>query len=136
MYEEYDNKLEDIIQAQNGNKDAMEKLIEDNQGLIWSIVKRFQGRGFELEDLYQIATLGFIKCIKKFDTNFDVRLSTYAVPYILGEVKRHVQENGPIKVSRSIYEMSYKIDMLQKEHLRKTGKDMKLEEIAKELRDF
>lgn len=136
MYEKYDNKLEDIIQAQNGNKDAMEKLIEDNQGLIWSIVKRFQGRGFELEDLYQIATLGFIKCIKKFDTNFDVRLSTYAVPYILGEVKRHVQENGPIKVSRSIYEMSYKIDMLQKEYLRKTGKEMRLEQIAKELRDL
>ena len=136
MYEKYDNKVEDIIQAQNGNQDAMEKLIEDNQGLMWSIIKRFQGRGFELEDLYQIATLGFIKCIKKFDTNFDVRLSTYAVPYILGEVKRHVQENGPIKVSRSIYEMSYKIDTLQKEHLRKTGKDMGLEEIAKELRHF
>ena len=136
MYEKYDNKVEDIIQAQNGNQKAMEKLIEDNQGLIWSIIKRFQGRGFELEDLYQIATLGFIKCIKKFDTTFDVRLSTYAVPYILGEVKRHVQENGPIKVSRSIYEMSYKIDMLQKEHLKKTGKDMDLEEIAKELRHF
>lgn len=136
VYEKYDNKVEDIIQAQNGNQAAMERLIENNKGLILSIIKRFTGRGFELEDLEQIATLGFIKCIKKFDTSFEVRLSTYAVPYILGEVKRHIQENGPIKVSRAIYEMSYKIAMVQKEHLRKTGQDMKIEEIANELRHF
>lgn len=136
MYEKYENRKEDIISAQNGNEEAMEKLIEDNKGLIWSIVKRFNGRGFEVEDLYQIAILGFIKCIKKFDTSFEVRLSTYAVPYILGEVKRYIQENGPIKVSRAIYEMEYKINMIQKEHYRKTGQEMKIEELAKELRGF
>lgn len=134
MYEKYDNQTSDIIKAQTGDSDALEKLIEDNQGLLWSIVKRFSGRGYELEDLYQIASLGFIKCIKKFDTNFEVRLSTYAVPYILGEIKRYIQEDGPIKVSRSLKELSLKIAVVQKEHLRKTGKDMQIEEISKELR--
>ncbi len=136
MYEQFENKVEDIIEAQEGNQYAMEKLIEDNKGLIWSIVKRFFGRGFELEDLYQIGVLGFIKCIKKFDTSFEVRLSTYAVPYILGELKRYVQEDNLIKVSRAIYETSYKIGVVQKEHLKKTGQDIKIEEIAKELRNI
>lgn len=136
MYEKYDNRMEDIIKAQNGDSEALEKLIESNQGLLWSIVKRFSGRGYELEDLYQIASLGFIKCIKKFDTSFDVRLSTYAVPYILGEIKRFIQEDGPIKVSRALKELNAKISVVEKEHLRKTGKDMKIEEIATELRSF
>ena len=134
MYEKYDNQTSDIIKAQTGDSDALEKRIEDNRGLLWSIVKRFSGRGYELEDLYQIASLGFIKCIKKFDTNFEVRLSTYAVPYILGEIKRYIQEDGPIKVSRSLKELNLKISVVQKEHLRKTGKDMQIEEISKELR--
>ena len=72
MYEKYDNRKEDIIKAQKGDLDALEKLIEDNQGLLWSIVKRFCGRGYETDDLYQIASLGFIKCIKKFDTNLQI----------------------------------------------------------------
>lgn len=136
MYEKYDNRVEDILKAQNGDNDALEKLIEDNKGLLWSIVKRFCGRGYETEDLYQIASLGFIKCIKKFDTNFEVRLSTYAVPYILGEIKRYIQEDGPIKVSRALKEINSKIAILQKERIRKTGQDMKIEEIAKELRSI
>ena len=102
MYEKYDNHTEDIIKAQSGSEEALEKLIENNQGLLWSIVKRFSGRGYELEDLYQIASLGFIKCIKRFDTSFEVRLSTYAVPYILGEIKRYIQEDGTINVCRSL----------------------------------
>ena len=134
MYERYDNKVEDIIKAQNGDSDALEKLIQSNQGLLWSIVKRFCGRGYETDDLYQIASLGFIKCIKKFDTNFEVRLSTYAVPYILGEIKRYIQEDGPIKVSRALKELNSKIAVIQKENIRKTGQDMKIEDIAKELR--
>lgn len=136
MYEKYDNRMEDIIKAQNGDSEALEKLIENNQGLLWSIVKRFSGRGYELEDLYQIASLGFIKCIKKFDTNFEVRLSTYAVPYILGEIKRFIQEDGPIKVSRALKELNAKIAVVQKEHLRKKGKDIQVEELATELRSI
>jgi len=136
MYEKYDNRVEDILKAQGGDNEALEKLLQDNQGLIWSIVKRFCGRGHETEDLYQIASLGFIKCIKKFDTNFEVRLSTYAVPYILGEIKRYIQEDGPIKISRALKELNHKITVVQKEHIRKTGKDMKIDEMAKELRSI
>ena len=109
MFQKYENKVEDIIKAQNGDTQALESLIKQNQGLLWSIVKRFTGRGFETEDLYQIASLGFIKSIKKFDTDFDVRLSTYAVPYILGEIKRYIQEDGPIKVSRALKELNSKL---------------------------
>ena len=136
MFQKYENKVEDIIKAQNGDTQALESLIKQNQGLLWSIVKRFTGRGFETEDLYQIASLGFIKCIKKFDTNFDVRLSTYAVPYILGEIKRYIQEDGPIKVSRALKELNSKIAVVQHEYMRKKGKEIGFEELAKELRCF
>ena len=128
----YDNQVNDIVDAQNGNKSAMEKLINTNNGLIWSIVKRFKDRGYEIDDLYQIAVIGFIKAIQKFDVSFDVRLSTYAVPYILGEVRRYTQTEGPIKISRTIKELLYKISEIQKEYLKK-GKEASIEEIAKEV---
>ena len=79
----YENSISDIKNASLGDENAMTKLIQDNQGLIWSIVKRFCGRGYETEDLYQIGCMGFIKSIKRFDTSYDVKLSTYAVPYII-----------------------------------------------------
>lgn len=79
----YENSISDIKSASLGDENAMTKLIQDNQGLIWSIVKRFCGRGYETEDLYQIGCMGFIKSIKRFDTSYDVKLSTYAVPYII-----------------------------------------------------
>ena len=100
----YENDMKIIEQAQEGSQEAMTKLIEDNNGLIWSIVRRFSGRGYEIEDLYQIGSIGLIKAIQRFDTSFEVRLSTYAVPYILGEIKRYIRDDGPIKVSRSIKE--------------------------------
>ena len=128
----YDNQTQDIVDAQSGNKQSMEKLISTNNGLIWSIVKRFKDRGYEIDDLYQIAVIGFMKAIQKFDTNFEVRLSTYAVPYILGEVRRYTQTEGPIKVSRSIKELLYKISEVEKEYLKK-GKEIGIEEIAKEV---
>ena len=130
----YENDMKVIDNAKNGNKDAMTKLIEDNNGLIWSIVRRFGGRGYDIEDLYQIGSIGFIKAIQRFDTSFEVRLSTYAVPYILGEIKRYIRDDGPIKVSRSIKELNVKIQELQKEYLHKYGREIKLEEISKELR--
>ena len=128
----YENKVEDIVRAQEGDKSAMEKLITDNNGLVWSIVKRFKDRGYEVDDLYQIAVMGFIRAIKKFDTNFDVKLSTYAVPYILGEVRRYTQTEGPIKISRSIKELLCKIADVQNEYLR-NGKEATIEQIAKEV---
>ncbi len=112
----------------------MEKLINNNNGLIWSIVKRFMNRGYEIEDLYQIGCMGFIKSIKRFDTNFEVKLSTYSVPYILGEIKRFIRDDGPIKISRSIKELSVKINELKKQHLNKYGKEITIEEISKELK--
>ena len=130
----HENTIEKILRAQNGDRDEMASLIEENNGLIWSIVKRFSGRGYEVEDLYQIGTIGFIKSIKRFDTSFDVRLSTYAVPYILGEIKRFIRDDGPIKVSRSIKELSIKILELKKEYLNKTGQEISLKEISEKLK--
>ena len=130
----YEQDMKIIESAQNGNKEDMTKLIEDNNRLIWSIVRRFNGRGYDTEDLYQIGSIGFIKAIQRFDTSFEVRLSTYAVPYILGEIKRYIRDDGPIKVSRSIKELNIKIKELQKEYISKYGRDIKLEEISKELR--
>jgi len=128
----YENQIPNIINAQSGDKSALEELINNNNGLIWSIVKRFKDRGYDLEDLYQIAVVGFIKSIKKFDTDYEVKLSTYAVPYILGEIKRYIQTEGPIKISRSIKELLYKISEVQKEYLKK-GQEATIEEIAKEI---
>ena len=130
----YENDMKIIESAQNGNKEDMTKLIEDNNGLIWSIVRRFSGRGYDIEDIYQIGSIGFIKAIQRFDTSFAVRLSTYAVPYILGEIKRFIRDDGPIKISRSIKELNIKIIELQKEYLNKYGKEITLEQLAKELK--
>jgi RNA polymerase sporulation-specific sigma factor len=130
----YENDMKIIEQAQKGSKEAMTKLLEDNNGLIWSIVRRFSGRGYEVEDLYQIGSIGFIKAIQRFDTSFEVRLSTYAVPYILGEIKRFIRDDGPIKVSRSIKELNVKILELQKQYFNKNGKEITLDEISKELK--
>ena len=91
-------------------------------------------RGYEVEDLYQIGCIGFIKSIKRFDTNFEVKLSTYSVPYILGEIKRFIRDDGPIKVSRSIKELNVKIQELKKHYLITKGKEITIEEIAKELK--
>ena len=108
--------------------------MKQNNGLIWSIVKRFNGRGYEIEDLYQIGCVGFIKSIKKFDTNFEVKLSTYAVPYMMGEIKRFIRDDGMVKVSRSMKELSIKIKELQKEYFYKKGEEISINQIAKELK--
>jgi len=129
----YENNIKNIGDAQNGDKQALEDLIQDNSGLIYSIVKRFKDRGYELDDLYQIAVIGFIKSIKRFDTSFDVKLSTYAVPYILGEIKRFIRDDGLVKVSRSTKELGIRIKELQKQEMQRSGMDLRVEEIAKKL---
>ena len=130
----YEIKTEDLLKAQNNDDKAMTDIIETNSGLLWSIVKRFLGRGYEGEELYQIGCIGFIKAIKRFDTNYDVRISTYAVPYILGEIKRFIRDDGPIKISRSIKELAIKIKDIQKEYLSKKGEEISICEIAKILK--
>lgn len=126
----------EIQSAQKGDKDAMAKIVEDNQGLIWSIVKRFTGRGYEIEDLYQIGAMGFIKAIRNFNIDFDVKLSTYAVPYIMGEIKRFLRDDGPIKVSRSLKDLYRKIMGLQKEFLEKKGREPTIRRNCKNFKNF
>lgn len=104
----YENTYEKIVKAQSGDEEAMASLVKNNLGLVYNIAKRFSGRGYELEDLNQIGALGLIKSIKKFDTSFDVQLSTYSVPFIMGEIKRYIRDDGKIKVSRSIKELGAK----------------------------
>lgn len=125
--------IEDIKKAQNGDKDAMAKLVEDNQGLVWNIARRFFGRGYDKEDIYQIGCMGFIKSIRRFNADFEVQLSTYAVPYILGEIKKFLRDDGPVKVSRSLKELNVKINELQKEYAN-IGKELNLIDISKILR--
>ena len=122
----YENDINTIVKAQNGDKDAMTKLVEENKGLIWSIVKRFTQRGYDVEDIYQIGCMGFVKSIRRFNAEFEVKLSTYAVPYILGEIKRFLRDDGPIKVSRSLKELNVKILELQKEHLKNGNEELTL----------
>lgn len=92
--------------------------------------KDLLGDGYELEDLYQIGAMGFIKCIKRFDISFEVKLSTYAVPYILGEIKRFIRDDGLVKVSRSTKELGIKIIELQKDYMKKTGEEINVNQIA------
>ena len=89
----YNDNIKYIKLAQENHEESMEILIKNNSGLIWNIVKRFIGRGYETEDLYQIGCIGLIKAIKRFDITLDVQLSTYAVPYILGEIKRFIRDD-------------------------------------------
>ena len=130
----YEIKTEEILKAQNNDKQAMANIIEINSGLLWSIVKRFLGRGYEAEELYQIACIGFIKSVKRFDVSLNLRLSTYAVPYIMGEIKRFIRDDGPIKVSRSLKELSSKIKEIQREYLCKKGEEISISEISKILK--
>ena len=127
----YEIKTDEILKAQNGDKDAMANIIQVNSGLLWSIVKRFLGRGYEAEELYQIACIGFIKAIKRFDTSLNLRLSTYAVPYIMGEIKRFIRDDGLIKVSRGLKELVSKIKEIQKKYLCEKGEDINILQISK-----
>ncbi len=98
-----------IARSQSGDKGAREVLIEKNLGLVHSIVRRFIGRGYDLEDLFQIGTIGLIKSIDKFDLEMGVKFSTYAVPMITGEIRRFLRDDGPVKVSRTLKENAVKV---------------------------
>jgi RNA polymerase sporulation-specific sigma factor len=128
-----DHILALIGRAHQGDKEARDTLVEENIGLVWSIVKRFGNRGVELEDLFQIGSIGLLKAIDKFDTSYDVKFSTYAVPMIAGEIKRFLRDDGMIKVSRSMKEISYKAYVAREELERSTGREPTLMEIAQEL---
>lgn len=122
-----------IAQAQSGDKRAREVLVENNLGLVHHIVKRFFGRGYELEDLFQIGSIGLIKAIDKFDLSYDVKFSTYAVPMITGEIKRFLRDDGMIKMSRSLKENAWKIRAASERLTHELGRDVTVDEIAVEL---
>lgn len=123
-----------INNAQNGDKKAQETLIENNIGLIWSIVKKFQNRGYEADDLFQIGSIGLIKAIQKFDMQYDVKFSTYAVPMIMGEIKRFMRDDGIIKVSRSLKETANKGRIIKETLTKKLGREPTVHEIAETLK--
>ena len=127
----YNNTYDEISKAQEQDEEAMSNLVNNNLGLVYNIAKRFIGRGFELEDLVQIGTIGLIKSIKNFNSSYNVQLSTYSVPFILGEIKRAIRDDGTVKVSRSLKELSVKIKQVQNEYNIKYGKEIKIEELAK-----
>ncbi len=122
-----------IEKAQKGDRCARDEIINENTGLVHSIVKRFQGRGQEAEDLFQIGCIGLIKAIDKFDTSFNVKFSTYAVPMIMGEVKRFLRDDGIIKVSRSIKELSMKISRAKDELVKENGCEPTVQEISEKV---
>ncbi len=116
--------------AHEGDQSAREQLVLDNVGLVWSIVRRFAGRGHELEDLYQIGCIGLIKAIDKFNLEFDVKFSTYAVPMITGEIKRFLRDDGMIKVSRSLKELGMRVSSIREKMIWELGREPGLEELA------
>lgn len=122
--------LELIQLSKQGDKAARDLVIMENVGLVWSIVRRFLGRGHEAEDLFQIGSIGLMKAIDKFDMSYEVKFSTYAVPMITGEIKRFLRDDGMIKVSRSIKESAGKIRMMREELERKNGREPTIDEIC------
>ena len=118
--------------AQAGDAAAKDNLLQENSGLIWSVVGRFRGRG-EPEDLYQIGAIGLLKCIEKFDFSYDVKFSTYAVPMILGEIKRFLRDDGTVKVSRSLKELAWRAKRLQEAAMQEESRELSLQELAERL---
>lgn len=119
--------------SQNGDQDAKNKLVEHNIGLIRSVLRGFMNRGYEVDDLFQIGSIGLLKAIDKFDTSFNVKFSTYAVPMIIGEIKRFLRDDGLIKVSRSLKQLAGQAKRAE-EYLSKTmGREPTIQEISDEI---
>lgn len=128
-----DHTIALIQKSHEGDENARSRLVEENTGLVWCVVKRFFHRGVEAEDLFQIGNIGLLKAIDKFDTSFDVKFSTYAVPMISGEIKRFLRDDGMIKVSRSLKELAYKAYLCQERLTELFGREPTVTEIAREL---
>ena len=118
--------------AQGGDKEAAGRLIEENSGLIWSIARRFFGRGVDPDDLYQLGCVGFLKAIDGFDESYGTRFSTYAVPKISGEIRRFLRDDGMLKVSRSIKEQAQQIRSARTELEQRIGREPTISELARE----
>lgn len=119
-----------IRKAHQGDKAARDTLVTQNLGLVWSVVRRFDNRGLDREELFQIGSIGLIKAIDRFDVDYEVCFSTYAVPVIMGEIRRFLRDDGIVKVSRSLKENNWKIQRTREELCRKLGREPRLEELA------
>ncbi|MDO5409876.1 MAG: SigB/SigF/SigG family RNA polymerase sigma factor [Lachnospiraceae bacterium] len=119
-----------ICAAQNGSRTARDQLVCENMGLVWSVVRRFKGRGQEMEDLFQIGSIGLMKAVDKFDLQYQVCFSTYAVPLIAGEIRRFLRDDGMLKVSRSLKEQAYKAGIAREQLGMELGRDPTMEEVA------
>lgn len=124
--------VEYLRKAKAGDKQAAETLIKENSGLIWSVARRFFGRGTEADDLYQLGCVGFLKAIDGFDESFGTQFSTYAVPKISGEIRRFLRDDGSVKVSRSIKEQAQKIKSVRTDLEQRFGREPLLSEISAE----
>ena len=122
-----DRTQEYIRQAQKGSQEAKEILLQENAGLIWNIVKRFYGRGYDPEDLYHI---GLLKCIDNFDFSYAVKFSTYAVPMIMGEIRRFCRDDGMLKVSRTLKTLAAQAGQMREKMTKELGRDITLQELA------
>jgi RNA polymerase sporulation-specific sigma factor len=125
-------QLELIRRAQRGDRNASEQLVTENSGLIWSVTRRFIGRGTDSEDLYQLGCLGFLKAVNGFDLEFGTQFSTYAVPKIAGEIRRFLRDDGAVKVSRSIKERSALIKTVRNQLISALGREPTVTEISRQ----
>ncbi|MDP4152630.1 MAG: SigB/SigF/SigG family RNA polymerase sigma factor [Bacillota bacterium] len=119
-----------ILEAQSGSKEAADRLIQENLGLVRMAAKRFTGRGTEYEDIVQIGSMGLIKAIQRFDVTMDVRFSTYAVPLIIGELRRYFRDNGAVKVSRGLKETGFKCHQCREQFEKEHGREPTVAEVA------
>lgn len=128
-----DKKLELIIRAHNGDKSARDEMIQGNLKLVLSVIQRFSNRGEPLDDLFQVGCMGLIKAIDNFNTDLQVKFSTYAVPMIIGEVRRYLRDNNSVRVSRSLRDTAYKAIQVRERLSNELNREPKVEEIASEL---
>ena len=127
------SRTEELIEkSQSGQTEADEALILENSGLIWSVARRYSGRGVELDDLYQLGCVGFLKAVRGFDLSFGTQFSTYAVPKIAGEIRRFLRDDGAVKVSRGIKEKAVTIKVCRNDLLIKLDREPTLSEIAEQ----
>lgn len=127
------NTEELIRRAQSGDREAGDRLVDENAGLIWAVAKRFVGRGIEMDDLYQLGCLGFIKAVNGFDLNFGTQFSTYAVPKIAGEIRRFLRDDGAVKVSRTLKEQATAIKNMRSRLTTALGREPTLNEISRQI---
>ena len=128
-----EEKNELLILIKNGNQEAREKFINGNLRLVLSVIQRFYNRGENIDDLFQIGCIGLIKSIDNFDISQNVQFSTYAVPMIIGEIRRYLRDNNSIRVSRSVRDMAYKVLQIKERIIKEQNREASIEEISKEL---